>query len=79
MPKWARDIVDAIGPMARDPFNSCQTRAQTSRTRLLSHAILDDPQSFSQVTRHLEWDRAMDEEYSSLMKNQTWDIYPLPK
>ena len=65
--------------MAGDPFDSCHTRTQTFGTGLLSHAILDDPQSFSQVTRHLEWDRAMDEEYSSLMKNQTWDLCPLLK
>ncbi len=28
---------------------------------------------------HVEWDRAMDEEYSPLMKNHTWDICPLLK
>ena len=28
---------------------------------------------------HVEWDRAMDEEYSSLMKNHTWDLCPLLK
>jgi len=31
------------------------------------------------VTRHPEWDLAMDEEYSTLMKNHTWDLCPLLK
>lgn len=33
----------------------------------------------SEVIGHLEWDRAMDKECSSLMKNHTWDLCPLPK
>ncbi len=31
------------------------------------------------MIRHQEWDLAMDEEYSSLMKNHTWDLCSLPK
>ena len=38
VPKWARDTVDAAGPMVGDPYNSHHTHAQTSRTGLLSHA-----------------------------------------
>ena len=68
VPKWARDTVDVAGPMARDPSYSHDTCAQTSRIGLLSHAISDDPQSFSQATGHIEWDKAMDEEYSSLIQ-----------
>ena len=71
MPKWACAIVDATRPMVGDPKNSRCTHAQTFGTRLLSHAILDDPQYFSQVIGNLEWDRAMDEEYYYLMKNHT--------
>ena len=26
-----------------------------------------------------DWDAAMDEEYRSLMPNDTWDLVPLPK
>ena len=43
VPKWAHDIVDVAGPMARDPSNSHCTHAQTFGTGLLSHVILDDP------------------------------------
>ena len=69
VPKWALDTVDAAGSMAGDPSDTRRTRAQTSGTGLLSHAISDDPHNFSQATGHIEWDRAMDEGYSSLMKN----------
>ena len=79
VPKCAPDTIDVAGPMAGDPSDSICTHVQTSGTRLLSHGILADPQSLSQVIGHLEWDRAMDEEYSSLMKNQTWDLCPLMK
>lgn len=46
---------------------------------LLSHANSDDPQKFLEAIGHPEWDCAMEEEYSSLMRNHTWDLYPLPK
>ena len=69
MPKWAHDTIDVAGSIAGDPSDSRRTHAQTSWTGLLSYAILDDPQSFSQVTGHSKWDKDMDEEYSSLMKN----------
>lgn len=31
------------------------------------------------MTRHLDWDRDMNEEYSSLMKNHTWDLCFVPR
>ena len=46
---------------------------------LLSHAISKDPQQFPDVVGIPEWETAMAEEYSSLMKNHTWDLVPLPK
>lgn len=46
---------------------------------LLSYAISDDPQQFSDAVGKTEWEAAMTEEYSSLMKNHTWDLIPLPK
>lgn len=65
--------------MAGDPSDSCHSHLHTFGIGLLSHVILDDPYNFSHVTGHLEWDRAMDEEYFSLMKNHFWDLFPLLK
>ena len=49
---------------------------------LLPHAyivVASNPQSFKEALGILEWDREMEEEYNSLMKNDTWDLVPLPK
>ena len=38
-----------------------------------------DPETFAKSLGNLEWDATMDEEYRSLMANNTWDLVPLPK
>ena len=38
-----------------------------------------DPQTFEEASGHLDWDKAMNEEYHSLLANDTWDLVPLPK
>ena len=36
-------------------------------------------QKLLQKLQEIHWDAAMDEEYHSLMANNTWDLAPLPK
>ena len=38
-----------------------------------------DSENFAEVSRNPDWDVAMDEEYRSLMANDTWDLIPLLK
>jgi hypothetical protein len=38
-----------------------------------------DPETFVEASGHPDWDIAMNEEYCSLMENDTWDLVPLPK
>ena len=38
-----------------------------------------DPKTFAEASGNLDWNAAMDEEYHSLMENDTWDLVPLPK
>ena len=38
-----------------------------------------DPETFVEASGHPDWDIAMNEEYRSLMANNTWDLVPLPK
>ena len=45
--------------------------AQVSKTH--------DPETFAEASGHPDWDAAMNEEYRSLMANDTWDLVPLPK
>jgi hypothetical protein len=37
-----------------------------------------DPQSQGEATGNPFWESTMQEEYSSLIENQTWDLVPLP-
>jgi hypothetical protein len=37
-----------------------------------------DPQSYGKAARNPFWEFAMQEEYNSLLENQTWDSVPLP-
>eukprot|EP00253_Pinus_taeda_P026310 PITA_26310 len=37
-----------------------------------------DPHSYVQAARHPSWEFAMEEEYNSLLENQTWNLVPLP-
>jgi hypothetical protein len=36
-----------------------------------------DPETFAEASGHLDWDTTMNEEYHSLMVNDTWDLVPL--
>jgi hypothetical protein len=38
-----------------------------------------DPETFAEASGHPDWDTTMNEEYRSLMENDTWDLVPLPK
>jgi hypothetical protein len=38
-----------------------------------------DPKTFVEASSHPDWDTTMNEEYHSLMENDTWDLVPLPK
>jgi hypothetical protein len=38
-----------------------------------------DPETFAEASGRPDWDTTMNEEYCSLMENDTWDLVPLPK
>jgi hypothetical protein len=38
-----------------------------------------DPEKFAEASGHPYWDTTINEEYRSLMANDTWDLVPLPK
>jgi hypothetical protein len=37
-----------------------------------------DPQSYGEAAENPFWESTMQEEYNSLLENQTWDLVPLP-
>lgn len=71
--------VEATGSLVGDPSTSCHTQSHIVGSILLIHAICANPKTFVAATRHTKWDSAMEEDYSSLMKNHTWDLCSLPK
>jgi hypothetical protein len=50
---------------------------QTTGVSFLSHTISNDPQQFNDSFGVLEWGASTTKEYSSLMKNHTWDLIHL--
>ena len=38
-----------------------------------------DSETFAEASGNPYWDETMDEQYHSLMTNDTWDLVPLPK
>lgn len=78
-PRWAQQTLESDGSPIRDPSD---TQSTPSQHRDLPHAFIatsSDPQTFQEASGVLEWDQAMEEEYSSLMRNNTWELVPLPK
>ena len=62
-----------------NPLGTRRTRSQHNSFPQAYIAIALDPQSFKEASGILEWDRAMEEEYNSLIKNNTLDLVSLPK
>eukprot|EP00253_Pinus_taeda_P013959 PITA_13959 len=81
LPRWVRTTRDAAGDLAGDPTDQCRTRSQFERaSSLLAQAPVNhDPDTFAEASGHPHWEAAMNEEYHSLLANDTWDLVPLPK
>eukprot|EP00253_Pinus_taeda_P005660 PITA_05660 len=81
LPKWVRATRDKAGSLAGDPTSQRCTRSQFDRaSSLLVQASANyDHDTFAKASGNPDWDAAMNEEYRSLLANDTWDLVPLPK
>ncbi len=81
LPKWVQATRDATSDLAGDPTDQRCTRSQFERaSSLLAQVSANyDPDTFAEASGHPDWDAAMNEEYRSLLANDTWDLVPLPK
>eukprot|EP00253_Pinus_taeda_P012672 PITA_12672 len=81
LPRWVCATQDAAGDLAGDPTDQRRTRSQFERaSSLLAQAPVNhDPDTFAEASGHPHWEAAMNEEYHSLLANDTWDLVPLPK
>eukprot|EP00253_Pinus_taeda_P010782 PITA_10782 len=81
LPKWVLATQDAAGALVGDPTDQQRTRSLFERaSSLLAQASANyDPDTFVEASGHPDWDTTMNEEYRSLLANDTWDLVPLPK
>jgi len=71
--------LDAAGPLVGNPSDTRSTRSQHNSLPHAYIAVASHPQSCNEAFGILEWDKAMEEEHNSLMRNNTWDLVSLPK
>jgi len=73
LPKWVRATRDAAGSLISDPTDQRCTHSQFDRASyLLAQASTNyDPDTFVEASGHPDWDAAMNEEYLSLLANDT--------
>lgn len=81
LPRWVHSSHEATSDLASDPTYQCHTCSQFQRYSSLLAQVLDnyDPDTFVEAFGHLEWDTMMNEEYHSLLANDTWDLVHLSK
>jgi hypothetical protein len=81
LPRWVRSTREAVGDLVGDPSDQRRTRSQFQRTLLfwLKFQRLMIQRHLQKASGHPDWDTTMNEEYRSLMENDTWDLVPLLK
>jgi hypothetical protein len=81
LPRWVCSTREAVGDLVSDPSDQRQTRSQFQGASSLLAQVSEthDPETFVEASGHPDWDTTMNEEYRSLMENDTWDLVPLPK
>jgi hypothetical protein len=89
-PKWAQTTLQDAGDLVGDPTDTRRTRSDFEEPPLAltstepfppRHIFLvqsSDPQSYGEAAGNPFWESSMQEEYNSLLENQTWDLVPLP-
>ena len=69
LPRWVCSTCEATGDLASDPRDQRRTRSQFQRASSLLAQFFEnhDPENLG----NLDWDAVMDEDYNSLMVNDT--------
>jgi hypothetical protein len=89
-PNWAQTTLQDARDLVGDPVNTRRTRSDLEEPPISLTSIepfpsrhiflvqYSYPQSYGKATGNPLWESAMQEEYNSLLENQTWDLVPLP-
>eukprot|EP01018_Ginkgo_biloba_P014416 Gb_10175 [translate_table: standard] len=81
-PKWWHNTVGDIRP--GELVDGRSTRSKSKKPDMVNYALmatiqgLFEPQTFQEASGRPAWDRAMQVEYDTLMRNNTWDLVVLP-
>jgi hypothetical protein len=81
LPRWLCSTREAVGHLVSDTSDQCRTRSQFQRASSLLAQVSEthDPETFAEASGDPDWDTTMNEEYHSLMENDTLDLVPLIK
>jgi hypothetical protein len=81
LPRWVRSTREEAGDLVGDPSNQHRTHSQFQQASSLLAQVSEthDPETSAEASSHPDWDTTVNEEYPSLMENDTWDLVPLPK
>jgi hypothetical protein len=73
LPRWVRSTREAAGDLVGDPSDQRRKRSQFQRASSLLAQLSKtlDPDTFAEASGHPDWDTTMNEEYRSLMENDT--------
>ena len=81
-PSWLKDLVNeaeqSVGPPKREIRESTTPERFCSYMAMLITTIDSEPSTFEEANSHQVWRDAMMEEYTSIMKNDVWEIVPRP-
>jgi hypothetical protein len=89
-PNWARTTLQDARDLVGDPADTRSTRSDFEKpplalttTELMPprHIFLVqslDPRSYGKDVGNPFWESSIQEEYNSLLDNQTWDLVPFP-
>ena len=56
-----------------------RTRSYSGYVALLCDIIDKEPSNYEEAIENKEWKDAMIEEYQLIMKNDVWDVVPIPE
>jgi hypothetical protein len=91
LPTWVEKTLQDAGELVGDPADTRRARSQffgapqalaATEPLLPIHcymSLVSDQNSHSEAAGNPLWEAAMDEEYSALIDNNTWDLVPLLK
>ena len=80
-PAWVREIIqeaERYGTLEGSTRTSKISKPYSSYVALMCDLINQEPTSYKEAAQKKEWVEAMTEEYQSIMKNDVWDIIPIP-